>query len=463
MSHKHLTIFLLATALLVGGCSDSDRGDTVTGDGSIRALHAIPNLGPVDFLIEETLLGSVEFQRATGISEYDDLEYTFSFEILLPEDDIDEPTELVSRTLNVVSDQEYTFVLSGSLDSPQLFLWQQFGRDWDEEIEEAEDNDTEITVMEVSFGHISTVLDAVDIYLEKPGTTPSSTIPRASLSFSEFNPAIELSADEYQLVVTPVGDPDTLLFASEPFTLSAATSALVTLIDDGGFTTADFSVNLLGSNAGSSLTDINASAAISAMHAALGTGPLDVFDSGDFANPLIEDLSFGVPSPEIDFSEDTLELVVTPADDLGVFLTQNSLSVFEGTYNRLFFVGLPGDVQAVARRYDRSTVATHARIQLFHGAVRFPTVDVYVVDLDTDIQLIGPTYTSVLYGSGFDYRRREADSYNIFVTEPGTNNVIAGPLQVDMEKSENYSLVIVDSPNLSAVDLLFFHDSAAPP
>ena len=155
--------------------------------------------------------------------------------------------------------------------------------------------------------------------------------------------------------------------------------------------------------------------------------------------------------------------MVTPADNLGVFLTQDNLNVFDGTYNRLFFVGLPGELQAVARRYDRSTVATHARFQLFHGAARFPTLDVYVVDTDTDIQLIGPNYSSILFGSGVDYIRVEEDSYNIFVTEPGTNNVIAGPLQVDMGKSENYSLIIVDSPNLSAVDLLFFNESTAPP
>ncbi len=460
--HRHLVTTVLASALLASACSDSDR-DGVTGEGSIRALHAIPNLGSVDFLIEETVLGRIEFQGATGVSEYDDLEYTFRFEILLPEDDVDEPTELVSRTISVASDQEYTFVLSGSLDSPQLFLWQQFGRNWDEELEDAEDEDTEVTVMEVSFGHISTILGAVDVYLEEPGTSPLAATPRASLSFSEFVSAIELSAGDYQLVVTPIGEPETLLFASNAFTLSAATSTLVALMDDGGFTTADFAVNLIGSNAGAALTDIEAFGAISTAHAALGSGPLDVFDSGDFSSPLFEGLEFSTVSEELEFDDENLELVVTPADNLGVFLTQDNLNVFDGTYNRLFFVGLPGELQAVARRYDRSTVATHARFQLFHGAARFPTLDVYVVDTDTDIQLIGPNYSSILFGSGVDYIRVEEDSYNIFVTEPGTNNVIAGPLQVDMGKSENYSLIIVDSPNLSAVDLLFFNESTAPP
>ena len=84
----------------------------------------------------------------------------------------------------------------------------------------------------------------------------------------------------------------------------------------------------------------------------------------------------------------------------------------------------------------------------------------HVVDTDTDIQLIGPSYSSILYGTGFSYVALEANEYNVFVTEPGTKSVIAGPLSIDLEKSHNYSLVITDSPNISAADLLFFEDSA---
>jgi|GEM_PF-2028331 len=451
-------IFLLATMaiLLLSGCSESNQSESATGKGSIRALHAISNLGTINFAIEETTLGSLSFQGATGISEFDDLEYIFNFEIWLP-DDTEEPTELVSRTLKVTSEQEYTFVLSGSLESPQLYLWEQFGRDWAEEISTAAENETEITVMEVSFGHISPALGTVDIYLEDPGTSPQAAVPKATLNYSEFESAIELAVGDYQLVVTPAGDPNTYLFASDPFYISAATSTLVTLIDDGGYTTAEFSVRLIG--LGAELTNINSSAIISAGHSALGTGPLDLFDSADFGSPLIEDLGFGVISPEIEVDVGFLNMVVTPANNLGVFLSQNNLNVLAGTYNRLFFVGLPGALQTVFQRYDHSTVATHARLQLFQGAVRFPTVDIYVVDQSVDIQLIGPSYVSVLYGAGFSYTNREAGIYNVYVTEPGTKNIIAGPLQVDLEKSNNYSLIVVDSPNLSAAELLFFQDT----
>ena len=54
----------------------------------------------------------------------------------------------------------------------------------------------------------------------------------------------------------------------------------------------------------------------------------------------------------------------------------------------------------------------------------------------------------------------KADADNIYVTEPGTRNVIAGPLRVDLEEGRNYSLLVVDSQNLSATELIFFEGSA---
>ncbi len=446
----------------LAACSSSNNQEPVTGKGAIRALHAIPNIGSVDFLIEETLLGAVGFKDATGISEFDDLEYAFSFEIDLPGDDADDPTVLSTRTLKVTTEQEYTFVLTGSLDDPQLLLWEQFGKNWADEVATANDNDTEVTVMEVSFGHVSSAVGAVDIYLEKPGTSPVFAVPKASVSFSDFQTATELLADEYQLIVTPAGDPETILFASHGFEFSPATSMLITLMDDGGVTTAKFSVSLIGAGSGNDLVDINSSSVISAVHAALGTDPLDLYDSSDFTLPMIDNLDFGSLSDETDVDDGELNMVVTPADSLGVFLSQRSINAFSGSYNRLYFVGLPGDLQIAAQRYDRSTLATHARFQLFQGAARFQTLDVYLVDLETDIQLIGPTFSNILYGTGVSYVNRESGTYNVFIAEPGTKNVVAGPLQVILEKNRNYSLTVVDSTNIAVADLLFFDDTAQP-
>lgn len=71
---------------------------------------------------------------------------------------------------------------------------------------------------------------------------------------------------------------------------------------------------------------------------------------------------------------------------------------------------------------------------------------------------MGPTYSSILYCSGLSSLTITADTCNIYATEPGPNNIIAGPLLVELEKSHNYLLFIADSQNLSEVDLIFLEE-----
>jgi hypothetical protein len=383
--------------MLVAACSSSNNNDTVTGKGSIRAIHAVPEIDTVSFLIEETLLATLGFKEASSLSEFDDLEYTFRFEILLPGDT--EETVLTSATMKVDTELEYTFVLAGSLASPELILWEQFGRDWAEELQTAAENDTEVTVMEVSFGNLSAIAGAVDVYLESPGTSPLAASPRSTVSYADLQTAIQLPAGDYQLVLTPVGDPSTILFATDPISVAAASSNLFAVMDDGGMSSADYAVRWIGGGVGFELFDINLRSEVSVVHAALGSGPIDVVVGGDFANPLVAGLGFTEYSLSATVDAGTLNVNVTPADNPGVFLAERAFNAAQGSINRMYIVGLPGDLQAVLFSEDRRALSTHARLQVFHGATRFSAVDLYIVSTDVDISLIGPSYSSFIYGT----------------------------------------------------------------
>ena len=447
---------LVATALVVGACSDSN--DDVTGEGSIQALHAMSDLGNVSFLIEETVLSTVDFKESSGVSEFDDLEYEFSFEILLPGDD--EATEIVSRTLTVNRQFDYLFVLAGSFADPELILWEQFGRDWDDELEEADDNETEVTVMEVSFGNLWQSDQAVDVYFEAPGTSPLSTVPRATLGYSNLETAIELTADDYQLVLTPPGDPSTILFASDPISVQAATSNLFVVIDDGGLTSADFTVRWIGQSLGTELLDINVESEITVLHTALGTESVDILTGGLEPAPLASALPYLSISSPVLVEDDVLNINVTPAENPGVFLAEGAFSIAEGSINRLYFVGPPGFNSVVLLGLDERSLATHARIQLFQAASRFLTLDVYLVETDIDISLIGPNLGSFIYGTGTSMLNFEPGEYNLVVTEPGTKTIVSGPTPMTLEAGTRTGIVLLDSGNLNAVDLMLVDEDA---
>lgn len=448
-----------AAILLVGAlsaCPDSNN-ETVTGKGSVRGIHAIPELGTVSFLIEETVLSDLNYKEASGTSEYDDLNYNFNFDILLP-GEIDS-TRLATSNLTVDAETEYTFVLAGTFAEPEIIVWQQFGRNWEQELEDADEAGTEITVMETSFGHVDADLGPVDVFLESPGTSPFSAIPRGTLSYGELLPAIELAAGEYQLIFTAEGDPGTILFASDAITLTAATRHLVAVMDGAGLTTGEFSVRWIGTSLGEELTDLFLQSEISVVHAAFGTDPVDVVIGDDFANPIISGLAFPVLSPSTAIDDGAVNVIVTPAGDPGAFLAQKEIDIEQGTYNRLFLVGLPGLLQTVMLSHDRRRLATHARVQLFQGAARFQSMDIYLVADDVDITLTGATYPSALFGSGTGYTAAEAQTYNLVLTRPGTKNIIGGPFRLELELGRNYSIVIVDAQDITAADILFFDDT----
>tara|TARA_R110002049_G_scaffold23726_3_gene84093 strand:- start:2947 stop:4362 length:1416 start_codon:yes stop_codon:yes gene_type:complete len=440
----------LALILLLASCAESHDDNTVTGKGSIRAINAIAELNAVYFLIEETLLAQLEFKEASGTSSYDDLEYTFNFDTLLPGDTSD--TRLISSTLQVDPEYEHTFILAGSYEDPEIILWQQFGRDWADEVETATENDTEVTLMEVSFGNLSNVAGSVDVYFEAPGTSPEFAVPTATISYGELHGPVELQSGSYQLVLTPAGDSSTVLFASDVLSVSAATSHLLNIMDDGGETTAEFSVHWVGY--GIELFDINLQSEMRVVHAALGTDPVDVVIDGDFGNPDVSSLSFASESPTVVIEPGPVSINVTPAGDTGVFLAERDLTIAAGDIDRMYLIGYPGAVQAVVLPEERRTLATHARFQVFQGAARYASVDLYLVDETVDISLIGPNYTSFAYGTGTGLVSVEPGAYNLFVTESGTKNIIGGPYATELAANENYGVVIVDSANLQAVDVL---------
>ena len=392
---SRLNVAMVAAMLLFAACGSSNN-ETVTGKGSIRAINAAPDIGVVNFLIEELVLGSLDFKEISGTADYDNLQYDFNFDLLLPGDV--EATRLMTHSLQVTADQEYTFALAGSFANPELFLWEQFGRDWDTELADAETGGTVVSVLKVSFGHVASNLGAVDAYLEIPGTSPEFATPRGTLVYGDLAPATEIEAGVYQLILTEAGNPGNILFASNPVQLNAAVSDLITIMDAGGTSTADISIRLMGQGVGLEIADLNTSAEFRAIHAAFGTGAVDVFVGDDFNKAIAEDLPFGGTSIATEIDLGAGDFNVTPADNLGVFLEQQQITVSQGALHTMLLVGLPGDMTSLVLTDDQRRLANFAKFRIMHGAVRFVLTDIYLLSAGSDIGLVSPNVNSLLFG-----------------------------------------------------------------
>src|SRR5690606_16386477 len=124
---RRLAAFALCTALLCA-CTESDR-PTASGEGTIRGVHAIADAPDVVFLIEELPLETaLPFRGTTAAQAFDDLTYNFNFDVVLPGST--SRKRLATRNLTVVPETDYVFVLTGSLDAPEILLWETPERAW---------------------------------------------------------------------------------------------------------------------------------------------------------------------------------------------------------------------------------------------------------------------------------------------------------------------------------------------
>jgi hypothetical protein len=135
--------FLLClAAFLAAGCAQDSGLPTPSGKGTIRGINAIPASPTVTFKIEERPLDTLIYKAASPGARYDDFDYNFNFDALLSAEG---STRIASVPLNIDANRDYTLVLTGDLEAPDVLVWDIDQREW---------NDTE-TVFELRFAHLA--------------------------------------------------------------------------------------------------------------------------------------------------------------------------------------------------------------------------------------------------------------------------------------------------------------------
>ena len=215
---SQVLVALIAT-LAIGACGSESSRPVATGKGSIRMINAIPTSPEIGFLIEERTLDGVAYKTNSSPRDWDDLEYTFNFEVSPPFDA--ERTRIASQFLDVTRDIEYTFLVRGSLDAATVDVWQ---------IPERSFDGTE-TIFEMRIGHAADALGSVDVYLGPEGVDPVLGEQVATLAPGEISPPSDVEEDVYVLTITSAGNPADIVYQSVPTQIIASQSVIVTVFE----------------------------------------------------------------------------------------------------------------------------------------------------------------------------------------------------------------------------------------
>ncbi len=430
---RALIVAVLAAAIL-GGCAETSLPEA-TGKGTINMINAMPASPSVGFLIEERVLGSVGYKVAHGPQPFDDLTYNFNFEYLVPGGTA--PIRTATVSLDVIADNEHTFVLTGSVTAPDVTIWERPQRDWD---------GTE-TVFEAAIAHISPALGDVDVYFATTGTPPVLGEERAKLSFGERMPEIDLENGEYEFIITARDDPATILYQSGPVTYSARISYVQAIFDADASITGNISVRSISTlGLSSELPDVNSMPTVRTLHAAFGTENIDIYRDDDFTAPIFSNLGFGETTGDLSVPSGGANYTYTAVANPGAIIDEALLVLLQGQRTSSFLAGLAGtELLRIILIDNRRSIETHAKLRLVQAAANFESMDLYLVDTGTDIADVDPLAAGLTFTFVSDFGPTIPGNYDLILTLPGEKTLIAGPIRVDLVNGDVVELLIIDT------------------
>jgi len=440
---KSLTC-LVAAGLALGGCTESQRPEA-TGKGTIRAIHAVSTGADVTFLIEERPLGNLAYKNSTSTQEFDDLTYNFNFDTRKPGDT--SLSRIATETVTIVPEMDYVFVLTGTIASPSVLLWETEERQWE----------GDETTFEVSAGHLSPGNGALDIYFVEEGTAPAAGTERGTLSFGERLPPFEVESGEYEVIVTTAGNPASVLFTSTSRDYAERTSVLFTIQDADPSITTPLSVRRIDQNGASTeLGDPAFPPTRRFFNAAFGSGSMDVYLDDDFVTPIVSNLAYAVVSADVPVPAGESTFTYTAAGNPGAILLEDEDPVVRNTRGTNFVHGEPDDLEVSVFIDDRRPVTGFGKIQINQMSTEFPLVDTYLLAPGTDLDDASPNLPRLGTGITSGYVNLDPGNYELTVTDSGEKTVLAGPLTVNVASGSIREVAIVDTADPNLLDLVIY-------
>ena len=450
-------IFILlscAAALLFGGCGKESPLPKATGKASIRAINAVMTSQEINFLIEERNIGSAAYSEATASARYDDLDYTFNFEVFYAGDTAFR--RIASQFIDFEANKDYTLLVSGALANPTVTLWVGDERTFAE---------TD-TVFEARFTHALESRGALDYYFDDPAIAPALGNQAATLSFGEISAPIDFAGGDFVLTITTAGNPDDVVYVSDTTAIAARGAFIFVPLDGDTGTTAPVilrTINTAGSS--SSLPDPRFPPTVQFINASIDLGTSDIYDDEllTSASRLVDDHAYLDVSDELEIAAAANTFYYTPGEATTAVTLETTLAAFNGSRYRIVAAGVADAFFAIPLLPDRRPVATFAKLVLLQVSNNFDLVNVYAVEAGTGIDDANPVSFGLPTGQSPAPVALPAGSYDIYITELTEVVPLAGPYRLDLVLGDVVDFIIVDTVgDPTVLDVLFLSGGPTP-
>lgn len=439
------TLLAIVAMVAIAGCGSDSSLPVASGKGSVRMINSIPTSPEIGFLIEERILDGVAYKSNSTPQDWDDLTYTFNFEITRP--GLGDPERIASRSLDVVRDIEYTFVVRGSLAAATVDLW---------EIPERAFSGAE-TVFEMRVGHAANAIGTVDVYLGPESGAPDLGNLVATLAPGEVSTPADVEADSYIVTLTSAGNPGDIIYQSEPTSILSNQSVLVTVFEGDPNDTAPVTVRLFNQQGSTSaLPDARFPPTARFVHATTELGTADLYDDETLANRIVADLAFGDITGDIDMAIGEIPITATAPGNVGAILLEDTLVTFGGSRINYYLTVIADELNGVQVPVSRRSIETIAQLTFFHSASNHQLVDLYLVEAGTSIEDVLPRQIILGYGLQTAALGFSAGSYDLYITTSGEKTVLDGPIRLDAALGDVFEAVLLDRVDPALAEFKLF-------
>jgi hypothetical protein len=445
---KFISKTLLALGVLTLAACDSSDGIFVPVDDTetftkVQVLHGSFDAPAVNVFVDGSeAFSGVDYKVGSGLVELESGNREIRIDGILPGGNA---TVIGPATIGFGPDQVYTVAAVNSVDAIEPVVISQ------------PDVPVSANSARLFALHGTAAAPAVDVYVTAPGADLAASAPVGTFSFKETIGPAEVAAGDYQVRITPAGDPGTVLYDWGTRTLNSGDDlTLVALPNTRGGAAP---VTLLEMNGTESIIrdDINTPTSLQVVHASPDAPAVDVVVEGSV---LVPGLEFPQATGFVEVPAGTYNTSVTVAGNPGaIAIGPVPLELDAGIRHSVLAVGPLSSIEPLILTDDPRRVATNAKVRIVHASPTAADVDIYVTAVGADINAEAPTLESVPFKANTAFLALSAGSYDVTVVPAGTKTAAIGPATITVENGGVYTAVARDPlPGSTDLGLIVLDD-----
>lgn len=476
-SVRSFAVIVAGLALASCGGGGGGGNDETPSDPSVwhfRGINVVADSPTLQFYVDDTAVATADFATATDYKPAHTGERPVKVAIRNPSKlETADPgyTDIgTEETYDFQGPTDYTLVESGTVASPRQFLITDTSR------AAVADNVVEYQVINAA----TEVAGSLDVYITAPGagidTPQRAGLLALGVASTKANLTLEAAtgADEDATRSTDftleVRSGAGVIFRSNTIGVGEQKRLLIVIANHPGPAGASpvqaFVFSTAAAEAPTTLINKTDPSEVRAANVSPDAGPIDLIVGSTAMDVIAPNVAFGAASPYVARPAGTYNAIGTPAGNPGVFYFVNQITTAIGRSFTVYGQGPLSGMRGLLFLDDRRVVPTEARFRFLYAgdSEGGSALDLYMVKRGVAFDLKAttkptPRVASLGYRTMSVQQVLDAGSYEVYLALAGDDEVLAGPLRVDLADGTLQTLALANAPGGAELEIVPFNDA----